>query len=141
MNLNKVLLAGRLTRDPALKYSPKGMAICEFGVAVNRTWKSESGEKKEEVTFLDVTFFAATAEAIGQYLKKGSPIFIEGRLKLDQWDDKQTGAKRSKVGVVGESFQFVGGKEGGPTQARTAGAPKTSAAEPPPIDDDNSVPF
>ncbi len=137
MNLNKVLLGGRLTRDPEMKYTPKGMAVCEFGVAVNRTWKSESGEKKEEVTFLDVTFFGKTGEAIAQYLKKGQPIFIEGRLNLDQWDDKQTGAKRSKVKVVGESFQFVGGKEGG-TQS-TPTTPKAST--PPPVDDDTTVPF
>ena len=140
MNLNKVLLGGRLTRDPETKFTAKGMAICEFGVAVNRTWKSENGEKKEEVTFLDVTFFGKTGEAIAQYLKKGSSIFIEGRLKLDQWDDKTTQAKRSKVSIVGESFQFVGGKEGG-TTPRTASAPKAEGAEPPPVDKDDDVPF
>ncbi len=137
MNLNKVLLGGRLTRDPEIRYSPKGAAICEFGVAVNRTWKSESGEKKEEVTFLDVTFFGKSGEAIAQYLKKGQPIFIEGRLNLAQWDDKQTGAKRSKVKVVGESFQFVGGKESGSSPRSAPPAQTTTAPEP----EDQSVPF
>lgn len=140
MNLNKLFLAGRLTRDPEIKYTPKGTAVCEFGVAVNRTWKSESGEKKEEVTFLDVTFFGKTGEAIAQYFKKGQPIYLEGRLKLDQWDDKQSGAKRSKVGVVGESFQFVGGK--GDSETGQAGTPKKAPiTEAPAPTQEDFVPF
>ena len=97
---NKVILVGNLTRDPELRYTPKGMAIAKIGLAVNRNWTSESGEKKEEVTFVDVDIFGRTAENVAQYMKKGRPILIEGRLRLDQWDDKQTGQKRSKLGVV-----------------------------------------
>lgn len=112
-NLNKVMLIGNLTRDPELKYTPKGMAIAEFGLAVNRNYTTESGEKREEVTFVDIEMFSRLAELAGEYLKKGRPVFIEGRLKLDTWDDKQTGQKRSKMRVVGEVMQFLGGREGG----------------------------
>ena len=108
-NFNKVILAGNLTRDPELRYTPKGTAIAKIGLAVNRVWTNEAGEKKEEVTFVDVDVFGRTAENVGQYMRKGRPILIEGRLKLDQWDDKQTGQKRSRMKVVAESFQFVGG--------------------------------
>src|SRR5882762_10819578 len=96
-NFNKVILAGNLTRDPELRYTPKGSAIADLSVAVNRTWKTETGETKEEATFVEVAAYGRTAEVIAQYLKKGRPILIEGRLKLDQWDDKQTGQKRSKL--------------------------------------------
>jgi single-strand DNA-binding protein len=148
-NFNKVILVGNLTRDPELRYTPKGMAIAKVGLAINRNWTSESGEKKEEVTFVDVDIFGRTAENVAQYMKKGRPILIEGRLRLDQWDDKQTGQKRSKLGVVGEVVQFLGsptggGSEGGEAPRRpsapSAPAP-SSAAEPdmPPSDDD--VPF
>ena len=146
---NKVILIGNLTRDPELRYTPKGMAIVKIGLAINRTWKNEAGETKEEVTFVDVDAFGRTAENIGQYFKKGRPILIEGRLKLDQWDDKQSGQKRSKLGVVLENFQFmdskVGGGEGGPSEAPRRSAPaaaKDSGGDseaPPPEDDD--VPF
>lgn len=113
-NLNKVLLMGNLTRDPEIKYTPKGTAIANFGIAVNRVFSSgEGGEKKEEVTFIDIEAWGRTAEVIGEYFKKGKPIFIEGRLKLDQWDDKQTGKKMSKLRVVADSFEFLGGREGG----------------------------
>src|SRR5437762_8127078 len=103
-SFNKVILMGNLTRDPELRYTPKGTAIAKIGVAVNRTWRTETGEQKEEVTFVDVDAFGKQAETIGQYLKKGRPILIEGRLKLDQWEDKQTQQKKSKLGVVLESF-------------------------------------
>src|SRR5580698_583140 len=106
---NKVILIGNLTRDPELRYTPKGVAIAKIGLAVNRTWKNETGESKEEVTFVDVDAFRRQAETLAQYLKKGSPLMVEGRLKLDQWDDKQTGQKRSRLGVVLEGFQFLGG--------------------------------
>src|ERR1700747_585551 len=108
-SFNKVILAGNLTRDPELRYTPKGTAIARIGLAVNRTWKTETGESKEEVTFIDVDAFPRQAETLAQYLKKGSPRMVEGRLKLDQWDDKQTGQKRSRLGVVLEGFQFLGG--------------------------------
>ena len=108
-SFNKVILVGNLTRDPELRYTPKGLAIGKIGLAVNRSWRNEAGEQKEEVTFVDVDSFGKQAELIGQYMRKGSPILIEGRLRLDQWDDKQTGQKRSKLGVVVENFQFLGG--------------------------------
>jgi len=146
-SFNKVILVGNLTRDPELRYTPKGMAIAKIGLAVNRNWTSESGEKKEEVTFVDVDAFGRQAETLAQYMKKGSPLLVEGRLKLDQWDDKQTGQKRSKLGVVVEGFQFLGGGnrgEGGgeaprrPTAPSAPSAPSSEADVPPPDDD---VPF
>ena len=148
-SFNKVILVGNLTRDPELRYTPKGTAVAKIGLAVNRVWTSETGEKKEEVTFVDIDMFGRTAENVAQYMRKGSPLLVEGRLRLDQWDDKQTGQKRSKLGVVAESVQFLGSprsSEGGapaPSRAATAQAP-TPAAEPiegdgPPESDD--VPF
>jgi len=106
-SFNKVILAGNLTRDPELRYTPKGTAVCRFGLAINRNWTSETGEKKEEVTFVDIDAFGRQAEVVAQYMKKGRPIMIEGRLKLDTWEDKQTNQKRSRLGVVLESFQFL----------------------------------
>jgi single-strand DNA-binding protein len=111
-NFNKVMLMGNLTRDPEVRYTPKGTAIATIGLAVNRVWSTESGEKKEEVTFVDVDVWGKQAETIGQYMGKGKPIFIEGRLKLDSWDDKESGQKRSKLKVVCESFQFIGAPKG-----------------------------
>src|SRR6266511_3722920 len=112
-SFNRVILVGNLTRDPELRYTPKGTAVAKVGLAVNRVWTTETGEKKEEVTFVDVDVFGRTAENVGQYMRKGSPILIEGRLRLDQWDDKQTGQKRSRLGVVGENVQFLGSPTGG----------------------------
>jgi single-strand DNA-binding protein len=120
MNLNRVQIAGNLTRDPELRYTPKGTAVCRIGVAVNRKWKGEDGELKEEVTFVDCDAWNKTAEAIGQYLKKGRGIYVEGRLKLDQWEDKQTQEKRSKMKVVVESFQFTDRKPDGEEEPRRA---------------------
>lgn len=149
-SFNKVILIGNLTRDPELRYTPKGTAIAKIGVAVNRVWTTDTGEKKEEVTFVDVDIFGRTAENVGQFMRKGRPIMIEGRLKLDQWDDKQTGQKKSRLGVVAENVQFLGsptGGEGGGApsapRSRPAAAP-APAAEPvagdePPASDD--VPF
>jgi len=130
-NFNKVILIGNLTRDPELRYTPKGMAIAKVGLAINRNWTSEGGEKKEEVTFVDVDIFGRTAENVAQYMKKGRPIMIEGRLRLDQWDDKQTGQKRSRLGVVAETVQFLGspgGGSGGGEGGDSAPAPRRSAA-------------
>jgi single-strand DNA-binding protein len=112
-NLNKVMLMGNLTRDPEIKYTPKGTAIAEFGLAVNRNYTTESGEKREEVTFVDIEAFGRLAEIIGEYCKKGRPLFIEGRLKLDQWDDKQSGQKRSKLRVIADNMQLLGSRDGG----------------------------
>jgi single-strand DNA-binding protein len=153
-SFNKVVLVGNLTRDPELRYTPKGTAIAKIGLAVNRVWTNEAGEKKEEVTFVDVDVFGRTAENVGQYMRKGRPILIEGRLKLDQWDDKQTGQKKSKLGVVAETVQFLGsapgaGEGGGsapaaPRASRPAPAASAPPSEPlegdgPPESDD--VPF
>ena len=137
---NKVILVGNLTRDPELRYTPKGMAIAKIGLAVNRNWTNEAGEKKEEVTFVDVDIFGRTAENVAQYMKKGRPILIEGRLRLDQWDDKQTGQKRSRLSVVAETVQFLGSPPGGgessaPAPARPGTAPSAPAAVEPPEPD------
>jgi single-strand DNA-binding protein len=126
-NLNRVHLIGNLTRDPEVRYTPKGTAVADIGLAINRSWKSDDDEKKEETTFVDVTLWGRVAEVAQEYLKKGRPVFIEGRLHLDTWDDKQTGQKRSKLKVIGESLQLLGDRgesEGGsghpPSQQRTA---------------------
>jgi single-strand DNA-binding protein len=129
-SFNKVILVGNLTRDPELRYTPKGTAIAKIGVAVNRVWTNEAGEKKEEVTFVDVDVFGRTAENVGQYMRKGRPILIEGRLRLDQWDDKQTGQKKSKLGVVAETVQFLGSPGGG-EGGGGGGAPAARPARPP----------
>ncbi len=151
-NFNKVILAGNLTRDPELRYTPKGTAVAKIGMALNRTWKSESGETKEEVTFVDVEAFGRQAEVISQYMKKGRPFLVEGRLKLDQWEDKNTHQKQSKLKVVLESFSFLdsgrGGDGGGggagseaprPRPTAKTEAPPAESEAPPPEDDD--VPF
>lgn len=110
-SLNKVLLMGNLTRDVELKYLPSGQGLANFGIACNRKYKdSKTNEMREEVTFVDIEVWGKLAEICNQYLAKGRQAFIEGRLKLDQWDDKQTGAKRSKLKVVADNVQFIGGK-------------------------------
>ena len=105
-NLNRVMLMGNLTRDPELRYTPNNTAVAKIGLAVNRKWKSQSGEQQEEVTFIDCEAWGRTAETINEHLRKGRPIFIEGRLKLDQWQDKD-GNNRSKLKVTVERFEFV----------------------------------
>ena len=112
-SFNKVILLGNLTRDPEVRYTPKGTAVTELGMAVNRVYTAENGEKREDTTFVDVTLWGRTAEIAGEYLKKGRPVFIEGRLQLDTWDDKQSGQKRSKLKVVGEGLQLIGSRPGG----------------------------
>src|SRR6187455_565520 len=129
-SFNKVILVGNLTRDPELRYTPKGTAIAKIGVAVNRVWTNEAGEKKEDVTFIDVDIFGRTAENVGQYMRKGRPILIEGRLRLDQWDDKQTGQKRSRLGVVAETVQFLGSAQGGGGGGNDGGTPATARQRP-----------
>jgi single-strand DNA-binding protein len=114
-NLNKVLLIGNLTRDPELRNTPQGLAICEFGIAINRQYTTSDGVKKEEVCFVDITVWGSQAQACSRFIKKGSPVFIEGRLKLDSWQDKETGKNRSKLTVVSERVQFLGGT-GAPKQ-------------------------
>lgn len=112
-SFNKVILMGNLTRDPEVRYTPKGSAVCDLGLAVNRQYSLEGGEKREEVTFVDIVLWARLAEIAGEYLKKGRPVLIEGRLQLDSWDDKQSGQKRSKLRVIGETMQLLGGRPGG----------------------------
>jgi single-strand DNA-binding protein len=130
-NLNRVLLIGNLTRDPELRYTPKGTAVTDFGLAVSRIYSGEDGEKKEETTFVDVTLWARLAEIAGQYLKKGRPVFIEGRLQLDTWDDKQTGQKRSRLRVVGENLQLLGSRPEGEASSSVPAPRRPSAAAPP----------
>lgn len=139
-SFNKVILIGNLTKDPELKYTPKGTAVAKIGIAVNRTWKNEAGEKMEEVTFVDVNVFGRTAENVGQYMRKGRPILIEGRLRLDQWDDKQTGQKKSKLGVVAETVQFLGGRDDG-DERKPASSAAPDAKSPAENLESDAVPF
>jgi single-strand DNA-binding protein len=136
-------LLGNVTRDPEIRYTPKGSAVCDLGVAVNRAYTTDSGEKREEVTFVDVTLWGRTAEVAGEYLKKGRPVFIEGRLQMDSWDDKQTGQKRTRLRVVAENMHMLGRPPGGASdttgEARQPNAPpKASAASQP---DEDEIPF
>ncbi len=152
-SFNKVILLGNLTRDPEVRYTPKGSAVCDLGIAVNRVYTTDSGEKREEATFVDVTFWGRTAEVAGEYLKKGRPVFIEGRLQLDSWEDKQSGQKRSKLKVIGETMQLIGARSAGATagpsehgeEDRTSRAAGKSSAPPPkasaPQPDDDEIPF
>jgi single-strand DNA-binding protein len=150
-SFNKVILLGNLTRDPEVRYTPKGSAVCDLGIAVNRVYTTEGGERREEVTFVDVVLWARLAEIAGEYLRKGRPVFIEGRLQMDSWDDKQTGQKRTKLRVVGESMQLLGGRPGGAAGdtsedvrvatsggSKTAAPPKSTKATEP---DDDEIPF
>ena len=107
MNLNRVEFAGNLTRDPELKKTNGGYSICEFGLASSRKFTPKNGAEREEVCFIEVTVFGKIADAVMQYVSKGSNIYIEGRLVLDQWDDRNDGSKRSKLKVVAESVQFI----------------------------------
>lgn len=146
-SFNKVILLGNLTRDPEVRYTPKGSAVCDLGIAVNRVYTTDSGERREEVTYVDVVLWARLAEIAGEYLKKGRPVFIEGRLQMDQWDDKQTGQKRTRLRVVGESMQLLGSRPGGaegPGENRQASGGKTTAAPKPTAPaapDEDEIPF
>jgi single-strand DNA-binding protein len=150
-SFNKVILLGNLTRDPEVRYTPKGSAVCDLGIAVNRVYTTEGGERREEVTFVDVVLWARLAEIAGEYLRKGRPVFIEGRLQMDSWDDKQTGQKRTKLRVVGESMQLLGSRPGGAagetaeedragTSAGSKSAAPAKSAKPTERDDDE-IPF
>ncbi len=112
-NLNKVLLLGNLTRDPELRYTPKGTAVADIGIAVNRRVSDGQGNWSDDTTFVDVTVWGNTAENAQKFLSKGRAVFIEGRLQLDTWEDKQSGQKRSKLKVVGENLQFLPDGKGG----------------------------
>lgn len=155
-NFNKVILAGNLTRDPELRYTPKGMAIARLGLALNRSFTTEAGEKRDEVTFVDIDAFGRQAEVISQYMRRGRPILVEGRLRLDQWEDKNTHQKQSKLKVVLESFSFLDSKaaaDAAPTgsepvaAARPATPPAGPTSAPPPSEpevppqEEDDVPF
>ncbi len=130
-NLNKVMLIGNLTRDPEVKYTPKGSAVADIALAINRSYSTDQGEKREETTYVDVVLYGRLAEIAGEYLRKGRPAYIEGRLKLDTWDDKQTGQKRSKMRVVGESLQLLGGRDSGGAGGDSEGGGGRSFQRPP----------
>ena len=131
MPYNKCILLGNLTRDPEIRYTPKGTAVAKLGLALNHTWKDEAGTQHEEVTFVDCDCFGRTAEVIAQYFVKGKPILIEGRLKLDQWQDKQTNENRQKLKVVVERFSFVGGKDDAENGGNGHQAPPQRGNRPP----------
>jgi single-strand DNA-binding protein len=135
--LNKVLLMGNLTRDPELRVTPKGTPICQFALAINRQFKMESGESREEVIYVDIEAWGKQGETIAKYCTKGRPLYVEGRLRLDQWEDKNTKEKRSRMKVVLEQFQFLGdgrggGSGGGAPAAEPSGAPSPERYSPPP---------
>ena len=137
-SLNKVLLMGNLTRDPELRTFASGTAVCNFGMAINRNFTDREGNRREETTFVDVESFGKQAETISRYMKKGSGIFIEGRLKLDQWE--KDGQKRSKLRITLENFQFVGGSDGaigsgnGEASSAPSSKPDTDSPSAPPQD-------
>jgi single-strand DNA-binding protein len=126
-SFNRVILAGNLTRDPELRYTPKGTAVVKIGLAVNRNFTGDNGEKKEEVSFIDVEAWGRQAELISQYMRKGRPLLLEGRLKQDTWEDKNTHQKQSKLKVVLESFTFIDSRGGG---EQPGGAPPPDASRP-----------
>jgi len=156
---NRVVLLGNLTRDPQMKYLPSQTAVAEFGLACNRRFKGQNGEQKDEVTFVDCTAFGRSAEVINEYCRKGKQLLIEGRLKFDQWEDKNGGGKRSKLSVVVENFQLLGGRDGAapgggpdasnsdvPSGRASAPAPASKAPAAPPFGDEqqfkeDDIPF
>lgn len=149
-SFNRVILAGNMTRDPESRALPSGQALTKFSLAINRSYTTKEGEKREEVTYVDIESYGKQAEVIAKYCSKGSGILVEGRLKLDSWDDKKTGEKRSRLGVVLENFTFIGGRAQGagagsgdgespaPRSGGSRGGPAPAADGPAPDDD---VPF
>jgi single-strand DNA-binding protein len=131
-SFNKVILIGNLTRDPQVKRTPAGQAVTELGLAVNRTWwDKQANQKKEETTFVDVTLWGRDAEVAGEYLSKGRPVMIEGRLQYDSWEDKQTGQKRSRLRVVCEKMQMLGSRgDGGGGGGGGRSAPQSDSYSP-----------
>lgn len=136
-SLNKVLLMGNLTRDPELRVTPKGTPICQFSLAINRSFKLESGETREEVFYADVEAWGKQGETIAKHVTKGRPLYVEGRLRLDTWEDKTTKEKRSRMKIVLEQFQFLGDRPTGAAPASAAPA----ASSPPQLSPDENVPF
>lgn len=144
-SVNKVILLGNLTRDPELRYTPQGSAVCEFALALNHTYTNkQTGQKVEEVSFIDIVSWGRTAEICAEYLKKGRQVFIEGRLKQDRWESPE-GKKMSKIRVTAENVQFVGGRPAGEGPAggpKGAGAPAEGASEEPPSPgSEEDIPF
>jgi single-strand DNA-binding protein len=141
-SFNKVILIGNLTRDVELKYLPKGTAVCNLSLAVNRRWKNEVGEEKEDVYFAECKAFGKQAETIAQYVKKGHPLMVEGRLTREEWDDKKTGEKRSTTRIMIETFQFLKGRDEGAAPAPAPRREAAPAAAAPKADlDEDDVPF
>lgn len=145
-NLNKFLGMGNLTRDPELKFTPKGTAVAEIGIALNSRISDGNGGWKDQTTFISVTAWGATAENAGKYLSKGRGVFIEGRLQMDTWDDKATGQKRSKLKIVADIIQFLPDGKGGDGKRKDpsgyqGGAPPPSGAGQSDDDDDDDIPF
>lgn len=140
-NFNRVLLIGRLTRDPELRYTPSGSAVTDFGLATNRVWTGQDGQKHEETTFVDITLWARSAEVASEYLHKGDPVFIEGRLQLDQWTDKE-GQRRSRLRVVGERMQFLAARGAQRSEEETdRSAPDDFGASTSPEPSKGEIPF
>lgn len=139
MNFNRVFLMGHMTRDPEIRHTNSQHAVCGFGLAVNRKFKGADGSAKEEVTFVDCEAWGRTAESIGKYFAKGRPIFVEGRLKFEEWEGKD-GSKRSKLKVVVEQFEFVNSK--GDIESDDApGVRVNSRNHPAPAVNDEDIPF
>jgi len=154
-NLNHVMIMGNLTRDPELRYTPKNVAVVNIGIAVNRRWRNQEGEQQEETTFVDCEAWGRTAEVMNEYLRKGRPVYVDGRLRLDQWQDKE-GNNRSKLKVVVDNFQFLDSRGGDPSSeaprsggGRSSQAPATqrstspavAAGEPHQAVDEQDIPF
>lgn len=145
MNTNAVFLGGNLTRDPDLRYTTSGVPVADFSIANNRKFKTKAGEQKEETAFIGCTVFGAIAESFAKYHRKGSQVFVQGRLSQDSWEDKQSGAKREKTKILVESWQFVGGKphggQGSPPQDAPAAAAKVVNLPNTATQDEDDVPF
>lgn len=152
-NLNRVMIMGNLTRDPELRYTPKNVAVANIGIAVNRRWRNQEGEQQEETTFVDCEAWGRTAEVMNEFLRKGRPVYVDGRLRLDQWQDKE-GNNRSKLKVVVENFQFLDSRGGepssdatrpsasqAPTGQRDAAPAVAAAAQPHQAVDEQDIPF
>jgi single-strand DNA-binding protein len=133
MNLNKVMLGGRVTRDTELRHTPKGTAVADIAIAVNRVFTNEQGQKTEESTFVDVTLWGRQAEIASQYLHKGSPVFVEGRIQMDSWVDKQSGEKRNRLKVVGEHLQLLGDRRESAGASTAPAATVARAPQPRPV--------
>jgi len=129
-SLNKVFLMGNVTRDPELRYTPSGKAVLDLGLAVNRRTKDSNGNWREDPTFLQVTIWDKAAENCAEYLSKGRPVLVEGRLSMDQWEDKKTGEKRSKLRVTAENVQFLGARPAGSAPRTAPGAAAEESGEP-----------